>query len=49
LKKKSVAGQHVFITGGASGIGKQMAIKFAKLGALVILLNIVKVTIVDIN
>lgn len=49
MKKKSVAGQHVFITGGANGIGKQMAIKFAKLGALVILLNILKVTIVDIN
>ncbi|CAD8154313.1 unnamed protein product [Paramecium octaurelia] len=41
LKKKSVANQHVFITGGASGIGRNMAFRFAKLGA--------KISIVDLN
>ena len=34
-------GKHVFITGAGSGLGRMMAIKFAKLGS--------KVTISDIN
>ncbi|CAD8175494.1 unnamed protein product [Paramecium octaurelia] len=41
LKKKSVVNEHIFITGGASGIGRSMAISFAKLGA--------KISIVDVN
>ncbi|EAR84681.1 oxidoreductase (short-chain dehydrogenase family) (macronuclear) [Tetrahymena thermophila SB210] len=41
LPKKKVTGQHIFITGSGSGIGRQMAIRFAKLGA--------KVTIADLN
>lgn len=32
LPKKSITGQHVFITGAGSGIGRIMAQKFAKLG-----------------
>ena len=35
LKKKSVNNEHIFITGGASGIGRNMAFRFAKLGAKV--------------
>lgn len=41
LPKKSVKGWHIFITGAGSGIGKQMALKFASLGA--------KVSLADIN
>lgn len=41
LPKKSVKGYHIFITGGGSGIGKQMAKRFARLGA--------KITIADLN
>ncbi|CAD8064007.1 unnamed protein product [Paramecium primaurelia] len=41
LKKKSVNNEHIFITGGASGIGRNMAFRFAKLGA--------KISIVDVN
>ena len=41
LHKKSVAGDHIFITGASSGIGRQMAIKFAKKGA--------KISIADVN
>lgn len=41
LAKKIVKGQHILITGGGSGIGKQMAIKFARLGA--------NISIVDLN
>lgn len=41
LPKKSVKGKHIFITGSGSGIGRQMAIRFAKLGA--------KITIADLN
>lgn len=39
--KKSVQGKHVFITGAGSGLGRQMAIEFAKLGA--------KLTVNDID
>jgi NAD(P)-dependent dehydrogenase (short-subunit alcohol dehydrogenase family) len=41
LPKKSVKGEHVFITGGGSGIGRKMSMVLASQGA--------KVTIVDIN
>lgn len=41
LPKKSVKGQHIFITGAGSGIGKQMALRFSALGA--------KISLVDIN
>jgi all-trans-retinol dehydrogenase (NAD+) len=41
LSKKSVVGKHVFITGAGSGIGKLMAIRFARLGA--------KVSVTDIK
>jgi all-trans-retinol dehydrogenase (NAD+) len=41
LPKKSVRGKHIFITGAGSGLGRMMAIKFARLGA--------KLTISDIN
>jgi len=41
LKKKSVKGQHIFITGAGNGIGKQIALRFARLGA--------KVSLTDIN
>ena len=41
LPKKSVAGEHIYITGGGSGIGRQTAILLSKLGA--------RVTVVDVN
>lgn len=41
LSKKSVRGNHIFITGAGSGIGRQMAKKFAKMGA--------KISICDLN
>ena len=41
LRKKDVKGKHIFITGAGSGLGRDMARRFAKLGA--------KVTISDIN
>ena len=41
LKKKGVRGQHIFITGAGSGIGKQMALKFARMGA--------RITLTDVN
>lgn len=41
LPKKSLKGEHVFITGGGSGLGRYMAVQFAKQGC--------KVTITDVN
>lgn len=41
LPKKDVRGKHVFLTGAGSGLGRGMAMQFAKLGA--------NVTILDIN
>lgn len=41
LPKKSVQGDHVFITGGGAGIGRLMAIELASQGA--------KITVTDIN
>ena len=41
LPKKSVKGDHIFITGAGSGIGRQMALKFSSKGA--------KISIADIN
>lgn len=39
-KKKSVAGKVVLITGAAHGLGRQIAIQFAKLGAFLILWDV---------
>ena len=39
--KKSITGKHVFLTGAGSGLGRLVAIRLAKIGA--------KLTIVDIN
>ena len=33
LRKKSIRGKHLFITGAGSGLGRLMSIRFAKLGA----------------
>ncbi|CAD6189133.1 unnamed protein product [Caenorhabditis auriculariae] len=41
LRQKNVAGQTIVITGGASGLGKEMALDFGRRGA--------KVAIVDVN
>ncbi len=41
LFKKSVKNQHIFITGAGSGIGRNMAFRFAKLGA--------KISLSDMN
>ncbi|XP_060099735.1 short-chain dehydrogenase/reductase family 16C member 6-like [Heteronotia binoei] len=40
VRKKSVAGEIVLITGSGSGIGRLMALKFAKLGATLVLWDI---------
>ena len=39
--KKDVKNKHIFLTGAGSGLGRLMALKFAKLGA--------KLTLADIN
>ncbi|KAM9198164.1 LOW QUALITY PROTEIN: short-chain dehydrogenase/reductase family 16C member 6-like [Dugong dugon] len=41
-KKKSVAGEIVLVTGAGSGLGRQLAIKFARLGAILVLWDINK-------
>ena len=41
LRKKSVRGKHIFITGAGSGLGRSLAQKFAKKGA--------KLTLSDVN
>lgn len=41
LPKKSVKGEHVFITGAGSGLGRQMSLKLARRGA--------KITVCDLN
>jgi all-trans-retinol dehydrogenase (NAD+) len=33
LPKKSIKGNHIFITGAGSGLGRLVAIRLAKLGA----------------
>lgn len=40
VRKKNVAGEIVLITGSGSGIGRLMALKFAKLGATLVLWDI---------
>ncbi|XP_075406798.1 epidermal retinol dehydrogenase 2 [Tenrec ecaudatus] len=39
-RKKSVAGEIILITGAGSGLGRQLAIKFAQLGAVLVLWDI---------
>lgn len=39
-RKKDVAGEIVLITGAGSGLGRLMAIKFARLGAVLVLWDI---------
>ena len=41
LRKKSLQGKHIFLTGAGLGLGREMAIKFAQMGA--------NVSITDIN
>jgi len=41
LMKKSLTGKHIYLTGAGSGLGRSMAIRFAKMGA--------KLSIIDIN
>ena len=41
LPKKNVYGKHIFITGAGSGLGRAMAMRFAKLGA--------NLSLVDLN
>jgi all-trans-retinol dehydrogenase (NAD+) len=33
LPKKNLRGEHIFLTGAGSGLGRLMAIQFAKMGA----------------
>lgn len=40
LPKKSVNKKHIFLTGGGSGLGRLMAIKFAKMGAFISLVDV---------
>ena len=40
LPKKSLEGEHVYLTGAGSGIGRLMAIEFAKLGCVLTLTDI---------
>jgi len=41
LPKRSVRGKHVYLTGAGSGLGRLMALRLAKLGA--------KITLLDLN
>jgi len=41
LPKKSLKGEHVFITGAGSGLGRYMSISFAKMGC--------KLSLSDVN
>ena len=42
--KKSVIGEIILNTGGGKGIGRELAIKFSKLGAVVVVWDINKVS-----
>ena len=39
MPKKGLLNKHIFITGAGSGLGRRMAIQFAKLGAKVTLVS----------
>lgn len=41
-KKKDVTGEIVLITGAASGLGRLLAIKFARLGAILVLWDVLE-------
>ena len=47
LLKKSVKSKHIFITGGGSGLGREMALKFSKLGANVTICDLNPITILE--
>ena len=40
LRKKSLEGDHVFLTGAGSGIGRMMAVRFGKMGCSLSLADI---------
>ena len=47
LFKKSVRGKHIFLTGAGSGLGRNVAIEMALLGAKLTLVDINEVTVIE--
>ena len=47
LRKKSLKGKHVFITGAGLGLGREMAIKFVRMGAYVSISDINEKTLME--